>query len=202
MGTPRTRARRVILRRGLAQSLGDQVADHRAIALLQIVGCAEDRNRTLSRFVDEPLEIRCALGLLQLGAISRAKVAPPARVVAEPATEVAAGRHVAQPGVDMRVLFLEPSRPQPVDEDPDAIVRLGWLVDATEANAHSAYLGTGGGAGGPIQIVLTFTNSWMPKSLSSRPNPLRFTPPKGSRGSDATSPLMNTDPASMRRAIS
>ena len=49
----------------------------------------------------------------------------------------------------------------------------------------------------PIQTVLMFTNSRMPKSASSRPYPECFTPPNGRRGSDATMPLMKTDPASI-----
>src|SRR5271169_4088839 len=47
-----------------------------------------------------------------------------------------------------------------------------------------------------IQTVLMLTNSRIPCTLSSRPNPEFFTPPNGRRGSDATIPLINTAPAS------
>ena len=45
--------------------------------------------------------------------------------------------------------------------------------------------------------VFTFTNSRTPKSASSRPKPLDFTPPKGSRGSDFTKSLTKHAPASI-----
>src|ERR1700721_4316352 len=47
-----------------------------------------------------------------------------------------------------------------------------------------------------IQTVFTLVNSLMPKGPSSRPKPDCFTPPKGTRGSEATILLMNTMPAS------
>ncbi len=43
-------------------------------------------------------------------------------------------------------------------------------------------------------------NSRIPNGPSSRPQPLRFTPPKGRRGSDATIPLTKTAPDSTVRA--
>src|SRR5712692_10132377 len=53
---------------------------------------------------------------------------------------------------------------------------------------------------GPTQTVCWFMNSRMPASESSRPWPERLMPPKGSLGSDATSPLTKTIPASISPA--
>src|ERR1043165_272271 len=47
-----------------------------------------------------------------------------------------------------------------------------------------------------IQIVFAFVNSRIPAAPSSRPNPERFTPPKGRRGSDATIDFIKTIPES------
>src|SRR5665647_572571 len=44
----------------------------------------------------------------------------------------------------------------------------------------------------PIHTVFMLVNSRMPNSDSSRPYPLFLTPPKGSRGSEATMPLTKT----------
>ena len=41
------------------------------------------------------------------------------------------------------------------------------------------------------RTVFTFTNSRIPCSPDSRPQPDRFTAPKGSRASDATIPLID-----------
>src|SRR5262245_54462074 len=45
-----------------------------------------------------------------------------------------------------------------------------------------------------IQTVCAFTKACAPKCESSRPYPLFLTPPTGTRGSDAVTPLMNTPP--------
>ncbi len=47
-----------------------------------------------------------------------------------------------------------------------------------------------------IQTVLMLTNSRIPNSLNSLPYPDCFTPPKGSRGSEAVIPFTNTIPES------
>jgi hypothetical protein len=50
------------------------------------------------------------------------------------------------------------------------------------------------------QTVFTFVNSRMPAADNSRPQPDAFTPPNGSRASDFTAPLTNTQPASISAA--
>mmetsp|Transcript_74055 Transcript_74055/g.130898 ORF Transcript_74055/g.130898 Transcript_74055/m.130898 type:complete len:254 (-) Transcript_74055:700-1461(-) len=53
-----------------------------------------------------------------------------------------------------------------------------------------------------MQMVLTFTNSSMPKAAHSRPSPDSFTPPKGSDGSDRTKSLTKHMPASISSTAS
>ena|SRR5271166_2085485 len=52
-----------------------------------------------------------------------------------------------------------------------------------------------------IQTVWAFTKACAPKCESSRPYPMFLTPPTGTRGSDAVTPLMNTPPVYKSRAI-
>src|SRR2546430_4833149 len=85
-------------------------------------------------------------------------------------------------------------------------VRLAHGLEPKPRGGES-YSARGGGAdfcpsvrAGPTQTVWMFTNSLIPYSESSRPYPDRFTPPNGRRASEATIPLMNTSPASIRSA--
>src|SRR5439155_304395 len=84
--------------------------------------------------------------------------------------------------------------------DPGDSVGVARFGTSGADRDHSAGLAVAPVFAGPIQIVCTFVNSRMPKAESSRPYPDRFTPPNGRRGSDATMPLTNTLPDSIRRA--
>ncbi len=55
-------------------------------------------------------------------------------------------------------------------------------------------------AGQPIRIIFLLTNSSAPKRPSSRPEPERLTPPKGSSAPSASTTFTNTMPASMPSA--
>ncbi len=61
------------------------------------------------------------------------------RVMAEPGTQFRAGRDIFQPRVQFERLFLDPARPEPLDEKASAIRRLGRFVSPFDLNHINKY---------------------------------------------------------------
>ncbi len=60
-------------------------------------------------------------------------------LVREPAAKRCARRNIPEPGVEPEIDFPDSARPEPFDKEADAIVRLGFFVDAFQ-NEHGACL--------------------------------------------------------------
>src|SRR5690606_2444205 len=64
--------------------------------------------------------------------VGEAELLEALRQVGEPGAQLGAGGEVFRPVVDRRLLARDPPRPEPVDEDPEAVAGLGPVVDALE----------------------------------------------------------------------
>jgi hypothetical protein len=83
---------------------------------------------------------RLGVGQFRLVPLAELLVRPFARVV--PAAQLRRRGEGLGPLVHPGRLLLQAARPQPVDQDAYAVVRLGRVVHATDANAHGrAFLG-------------------------------------------------------------
>src|SRR5262249_10072211 len=72
----------------------------------------------------------------QLLAIARAELLEALGLVVEPLAQLAAGRQLAGPIVELGPLAGDPARPQPVDEHAIAIAALHRGIDALAGDAH------------------------------------------------------------------
>src|SRR5579872_6736485 len=76
--------------------------------------------------------------LLDLDAVAAAKFLPPGGIMPEPLPQRGAGCNVLDPLIDRCIRFLDPTRPQPVDEYPSAVAGRGGLVSSLELDVVSS----------------------------------------------------------------
>src|SRR4051812_33772608 len=116
----------------MVQPAPQDVREHAGVAVRGVAGAEQDRDTARSR---EPAQLGEPLTLLlQLGTVAPVELVEALRHVPVPATKLVAGRKLARPHVDRSALTSDPARPQPINQNPEAVIRRGWIVDALLAN--------------------------------------------------------------------
>ena len=70
--------------------------------------------------------------LVDLRSVAAAKFRPAVRVVTEPFSQGRAGRDILDPLIGRGIGFLDPVRPQAVDQYPGSVIGGGGFIGATE----------------------------------------------------------------------
>src|SRR6266436_6567286 len=98
---------------------------------MQLVAGGEDeRDRASPR---QSLQFIDLLGMvIQFLSISATKLAPADCIMSEPTPKIGARRNFLQPAIDGRVGLLHPARPEPVDENANAIIGSRGLVGSLQ----------------------------------------------------------------------
>src|SRR5258708_6149502 len=98
---------------------------------MQLVAGGEDeRDRASPR---QSLQFIDLLGMvIQFLSISATKLAPADCIMSEPTPKLGARRNFLQPAIDCRVWLLLPARPEPVDENANAIIGSWGLVGSLQ----------------------------------------------------------------------
>ncbi|OIQ77604.1 hypothetical protein GALL_406990 [mine drainage metagenome] len=78
---------------------------------------------------------------LQLRGVTLPELGPFRRLMAEPMAQRIARRQVFDPGVDVRLVLAQPTRPEPVDEHAKAVAFAGRFVNALDSErcGHGAF---------------------------------------------------------------
>src|SRR3954453_7219999 len=71
---------------------------------------------------------------LQFGGVARAELLPAGRVVAEPASELRAWRHLLEPRIEHQCGFADAARPKALYQEARAVLRIVGLIHAFERN--------------------------------------------------------------------
>ena len=77
--------------------------------------------------------------LMDLRSVPEAKLRPTAGIVTEPFSQGGAGRDVLDPLIDRRVCFLDPARPQAVDQYAGPVIGGGGFIGAFELDVIGRY---------------------------------------------------------------
>src|SRR5262249_37564287 len=117
---------------------------HRAIPLLVTGGVDEGDGPLLGDVPEQRQHV--ALAFL-FGPIALAELRPPGRVVAVPLAQLGAGGEGLQPEVDPRLLLAHATRPQPLDQNPQAVVLRRRFVSSLQLYHLRNSLPFGGGDG-------------------------------------------------------
>ena len=121
-----------------SESPRDLVADHDGVVVLLVPGAVDEGDGAPRRAPRKVIQPFASSRSPQLPAIAVDEPFPPARVVAEPAAEVAARRQLPRPNVERERLLLDTARPEPVDQDPVAVAPRRRLVGALDLDHRSA----------------------------------------------------------------
>src|SRR5215510_7180742 len=90
------------------------VAQHDRLVVLGVLRVVEQHDRPVAQSVQRQL---CRVGpRVELGAVALAEPVPALGIVAEPAAELGARRHVLQPAVDVERVLAYATRPQPIHQ--------------------------------------------------------------------------------------
>src|SRR5262249_22191554 len=92
---------------------------HGAVPLLVAGGVDERDGPLLGDVLQQRQQVALAF---QFGPIPLAELRPPGWVVAVPLAQFGAGGEAFQPEVDLRLLLAHATRPQPLHQDPQAVV--------------------------------------------------------------------------------
>ena len=97
-----------------------------------VAGGVDERDRSLPGDV---LQERQHVALVfQFCPVPLLELRPLGGVVAVPLAEFGAGSQVFQPEVDLRLLLAHPTGPQPLHQNPQAVVLGRWLVSSLQFN--------------------------------------------------------------------
>src|SRR6185437_14490681 len=108
--------------------------EHDGVVVLRVARSVDKRQRPRTR---APPQLAKLVALAsELVRVSAAELRETSRVVIEPAAKLAARRELSRPLAELRLLTRDPSRPDPVDQDPIAVGGLGRLICTFESNVH------------------------------------------------------------------
>jgi hypothetical protein len=127
--------------------------------MFSVVSAVQECNVTLLGCVQQRLAGRPIVR--QLGSVASLEFLPFGWVVAEPATQIMAGRYVLVPGIHVQRLLSHPARPKAFHKESRAILFRGRIIhsfDLDHCHLHSALT-----TGRPSEVGLT--------GVISRPSP-------------------------------
>jgi len=124
-------------RRRLAHPF-QQFFQHSRVIVLLVSRRIQQRDLSLAfRKVMQLLHCRGTLFAYQLFEIAFPEYAPCLRILMEPPPQLVRRRHLAQPELKRRVFFLQPARPQTIDQHAHSVRRRRSLVNAFDGNGHA-----------------------------------------------------------------
>ena len=106
--------------------------------MFRVMGTLQERNVALLGRIQQ----RLAGGkiIVQLGTVSALEFFPFGRVVAEPATQLIAGRRVLTPGCHVQRLLFHPARPQAFNQESRAILFCGQVIHSFDLDRRRLHL--------------------------------------------------------------
>ena len=106
-------------------------SNHHRVVALCVVCRLKQRHLTVVAKGEKLFE-RGRIGR-EFSTIRRREMRPAPTIMPELAADLIAWRNLLQPDVDCRLLARKPARPEAVDQDPCAVLRLNRIVDASKA---------------------------------------------------------------------
>ncbi len=103
-----------------------------SLIMLFVLGGIEERDRLgFCVFFDRSEKCR---PLFQFSIVATLKLRPPGGIVVEPFSELGRRADITEPKIDMRALFRQASRPEAIDQYPEAIGLGRRLIDTFDEN--------------------------------------------------------------------
>lgn len=102
------------------------------LVVLFVLGRIEERNRLGFCVLFDRSE-KCRF-LFQFSIVAMLEFRPPGGIVVEPFSQCRRWADLAKPKIDMRVLFRQAPRPQPIDQQSEAVGLGCRLIDAFDEN--------------------------------------------------------------------
>ena len=107
---------------------------HDGVVVCLVLRGVDERDRPLAQALHDRIDRRIRL---QLGDVARPEIVPLFGVVAERFPQFRAGRGLLQPQIDGGLLLCDSARPQPVDKNPEAVLRIWRFVHPFQQQRHA-----------------------------------------------------------------
>src|SRR5262245_8773913 len=96
------------------------------IVMFRIVRAIDESDPAVPRGFANRL--KCFRMGIELGEIPALELLPLLRIMGKPAAEFVAWGRVFQPAVDTQLRFFDAARPEPLDQEPDTVIRLRLFI--------------------------------------------------------------------------